>query len=63
MTSGKSLALRVEVPTPPAAGLLRAAIERRLAGAAFPSGPEDAVARAVADAVREQSASEPKLWR
>jgi hypothetical protein len=45
------LRVRVEVPAAPAPGLLRAAIERRLAGSAFPAGPEDAVGRAVADAV------------
>ena len=46
------VALRVEVGAVPQAGLLRAAIAARLAGRPFPSGPEDAVAHAVADAVR-----------
>jgi len=63
VTPRRPLDLRVEVSAPPAAGLLRAAIERRLAGAAFPSGPEDVVARAVADAVRKQSSLEAKPWR
>ena len=63
MTSRKPLSLRVEVPATPAAGLLRAAIARRLAGGAFPSGPEDAVAQAVAKAVREHSSPETKPWR
>jgi hypothetical protein len=46
------IALRVEVGAVPQAGLLRAAIAARLTGRPFPSGPEDAVAHAVADAVR-----------
>jgi hypothetical protein len=50
----------VEVASPPAAGLLRAAIERRLAGGAFPSGPEDAVGQAVARAVRESQGKEQR---
>ena len=48
----RRVALRVEVGAVPQAGLLRPAIAARLAGRPFPSGPEDAVARAVADAVR-----------
>jgi len=45
------LRLRVQVATAPAPGLLRRAIERRLAGSAFPAGPEDAIGKAVAAAV------------
>jgi hypothetical protein len=58
----KPLSVRVEVPATPAPGLLRPAIERRLAGGAFPTGPEDAVGKVVAEAVdaREQEASP---WR
>jgi hypothetical protein len=51
MSEHKPLRVRVEVPVAPAPGLLRSAIERRLAGSAFPAGPEDAVGRAVADAI------------
>ena len=53
-TSGQTprVALRVDVGAVPQAGLLRAAIAARLTGRPFPSGPEDAVAHAVADAVR-----------
>ena len=43
MSERMPLRVRVEVPAAPAPGLLRPAIERRLAGSAFPSGPEDAV--------------------
>jgi hypothetical protein len=62
MTPGQPLRLRVEVASPPAPGLLRAAIERRVAGGAFPSGPEDAVGQAVARAVRESQGKEQR-WR
>jgi hypothetical protein len=51
MREPQPLRVRVEVPATPAPGLLRLAIERRLAGSAFPAGPEDTVAKAVADAV------------
>lgn len=51
MSGAKPLRLRVQVPAAPAPGLLRPAIERRLAGRAFPAGPEDAIGKAVADAV------------
>jgi hypothetical protein len=51
MSSSEPLRVRVEVTTAPAPGLLRAAIERRLAGGAFPAGPEDAIGKAVAAAV------------
>ena len=51
MSGAKPLRLRVQVAAAPAPGLLRPAIERRLAGGAFPAGPEDAVGKAVADAV------------
>jgi hypothetical protein len=57
----RPLTVRVEVAADPAPGLLRPAIERRLAGGAFPAGPEDAVAQAVARAVRERTETEP--WR
>jgi hypothetical protein len=62
MTPARPLRVRVEVSSAPAPGLLRAAIERRMAGAAFPSGPEDAVGQAVARAVREARREEPR-WR
>lgn len=52
------LRVRVEVPAAPAPGLLRAAIERRLAGSAFTAGPEDAVGKAVADAVAASQRAE-----
>jgi len=51
MNERKPLRVRVEVPAAPVPGLLRPAIERRLAGGAFPGVPEDAVGRAVAEAV------------
>ena len=51
MNERRPLRVRVEVPAAPVPGLLRSAIERRLAGSAFPTGPEDAVGKAVADAV------------
>jgi hypothetical protein len=57
--------LRVEVPAVPEPSLLRAAIAARVAGRAFPSRAEDAVAVRVAAAVREQLASrgEGPPWR
>ncbi|HEU0195108.1 MAG TPA: hypothetical protein VFQ71_12965 [Gaiellales bacterium] len=61
MSPGSPLTVRVEVPAAPSPGLLRPAIERRVAGGAFPSGPEDAVGRAVARAVREARRERP--WR
>jgi hypothetical protein len=51
MSNGKPLRVRVEVTAAPTPGLLRPAIERRLRGRAFPSGPEDAIGKAVADAL------------
>lgn len=51
--TGRGLRLRVEVASPPEASVLRAAIEATLAGRAWLPGPEAAVARAVADAVRD----------
>lgn len=48
---GERLRVRVKVAAAPAPGLLRPAIERRLAGRAFPAGPEDAIGKAVAEAV------------
>lgn len=48
--------LRVDVGAAPEPGLLRPAIEAALAGRAWPSGPEAAVARAVADAVAQREA-------
>jgi hypothetical protein len=59
MSERRPLRVRVEVPAAPSPGLLRAAIERRLAGGTFPARSEDAVAKAVADAVaaRERGAN------
>ena len=51
MSDGKPLRVRVEVTAAPTPGLLRPAIERRLRGRAFPADPEDAIGKAVADAV------------
>ena len=51
MNERKPLRIRLEVPAAPAPGLLRPAIEQRLAGGTFPVGPEDAVGKAVADAL------------
>lgn len=51
MKERRSLRIRLEVPAAPAPGLLRPAIERRLAGGTFPVGPEDAVGKAVAEAL------------
>jgi hypothetical protein len=51
MSHGKPLCVRVEVTAAPTPGLLRPAIERRLRGSAFPTGPEDAIGKAVAEAV------------
>jgi hypothetical protein len=50
--------LRVEVEAAPSPGLLRAAIEARLAGRPWASGPEAAVADEVARAV-EASREDP----
>jgi hypothetical protein len=50
----RPLRLRVEAPAAPEPLLLRAAIAARLEGRVFPSRAEDAVARSVADAVRER---------
>jgi hypothetical protein len=61
MTPARPLRVRVEVSSAPAPGLLRAAIERRMAGGAFPSGPEDTVGQAVARAVRE-ARREERRW-
>jgi hypothetical protein len=63
-----SLRLRVDVGASPEPALLRTAIAARLAGRSFPPGPEDAVARAVARTVNEQSTptktdAEPRPWR
>jgi hypothetical protein len=63
VTPRTPIELRVEVPAVPKPGLLRAAIERRLAGTAFPAGPEDVVAKAVARAVREAPDPEAGAWR
>jgi len=63
MTAPRPVRLRVVVPAAPAPGLLRAAIERRIAGAAFPSGPEDAVGDAVARAVRAVTDRRASPWR
>ena len=50
-TQHVSSELRVEVAAVPEPGLLRPAIEAVLAGRGWPSGPEAAVAEAVAGAV------------
>ena len=63
MTPARPLRIQVETSATPAAGLLRAAIERRLAGDTFPSGPEDQVAQAVARAVRDARRPEGRPWR
>ena len=63
MTPAPPLRIRVEASVAPAPGLLRAAIERRLAGGAFPSGPEDHVAQAVERAVRQAQRQEDRPWR
>jgi hypothetical protein len=52
--------VRVEVGEAPEPGLLRAAIEARLSGRAWPRGPEATVADAVARAV---AGSERNPWR
>lgn len=58
------LRLRVEVGSAPSPHLLRSAIERRLAGRARGGTPEDAVAEAVAHAVRTQLEDrEERPWR
>jgi hypothetical protein len=60
----QGLRLRVEVPSAPSPYLLRAAIEARLAGRAFGAGPEDAIADAVAQAVRPKlERREERPWR
>ena len=64
MRPREAVRVRVEVQAAPSPGLLRLAIERRLAGAAFPSAPEDAVGRAVAEAVRRaRPDEEARPWR
>jgi formaldehyde-activating enzyme involved in methanogenesis len=56
--------LRVETPGVPRPALLRVAIEERLAGRAFAGRAEDAVAKAVADAVRTRgSGTGAQPWR
>jgi hypothetical protein len=52
VTAVRPLRLRIETSARPDPLLLRAAIAARLAGRAFPSRPEDDVARRVAEAVR-----------
>jgi hypothetical protein len=54
MPSPRPLRLRIETPAAPEPLLLRAAIAARLEGRAFPSGAEDAVAREVAEVVRQR---------
>jgi hypothetical protein len=54
--------LEVRVDAKPEPGLLRAAIERRLADRAYPAGPEDAVAAAVASALARDRAG-GRSWR
>ena len=71
MTSRREppLRLRVDVDARPSPHLLRVAIEARLAGRAFGAGPEDAVAAAVAAAVRprlhsdERQRGDETRWR
>jgi hypothetical protein len=60
--STEPLHLRVEVQAAPEPALLRAAIAARIAGRPFPPGPDDAVARAVAEAVAERLREVP-AWR
>jgi hypothetical protein len=57
------LRLRVEVRGVPEPALLRPAIAARLAGRSFPGGPEDAVGRAVARAVRAERKGGERPWR
>jgi hypothetical protein len=52
------LRLRIDAPAAPEPALLRRAIATRLAGRAFPSRAEDAVAARVAVAVRERLADQ-----
>jgi hypothetical protein len=54
--------LRLAVGATPQPGLLRAAIAARLAGRTFPGGPEDAVGRAVVEAVHSAQREE-RPWR
>ncbi|HXV34579.1 MAG TPA: hypothetical protein VD769_11265 [Gaiellaceae bacterium] len=54
--------LEVRVDARPEPGLLRAAIERRLAGRAFVAGPEGEVAAAVARALERDRAG-GRSWR
>lgn len=51
------LRMRVEVATAPEPGLVRPAIEARLAGVPWPAGPEAVVANAVAVAVADAVAA------
>lgn len=51
--------LSVTVDEIPAVGLIRPAIEAALSGRAFPEGPEAAIARAVAEAVRASRPADP----
>ena len=62
MTLGNRFGCASRWPRRRSPGLLRAAIERRVAGGAFPSGAEDAVGQAVARAVRESQGKEQR-WR
>ncbi len=58
------LRLRVDVAAAPSPHLLRAAIERRLAGGPTGAGPEDAIAETVARAVRSRlEGREERPWR
>jgi hypothetical protein len=61
----RPIRLRVEAPGVPEPSLLRAAIAARVAGRAFPSRAEDAVAIRVAEAVRERldARAERSRWR
>jgi formaldehyde-activating enzyme involved in methanogenesis len=61
MTRSRPLRLRVQAPAKPRPALLRAAIADRLAGRPAVGPAEDAVARAVADAVSQVRRERP--WR
>jgi hypothetical protein len=49
--------LRVDVAEAPEPGLVRPAIEARLRGAAWPTGPEAVIAEAVAEAAAAATAT------
>jgi hypothetical protein len=51
----RRVVLRVDVQQPPDPFRLRAAIEARVAGRAWPAGPERAIAEAVAEVVANRT--------